>query len=125
MMTTLDRTHMKKVLDQHPDLSIDGWRYGNCKPDSLYGDTQFPSRRAMFMDMEYLSQIATAYEYFWHFDIHIKAGSYGLKHRIEKWGGAEGLEHYVTNGCAILAALMSGYEAVREPNSPNCRFKLP
>ena len=68
MMTKLNVTHLRRVLDQHPDLSIDGWRYRNCKPDSVYGDKQFPERRAMFMDMEYLAQIATALEYIWHFD---------------------------------------------------------
>lgn len=125
MMTTLDLTQMMRVLDQHPDLSIDGWRCRNCKPDSVYGDKQFPERRAMLMDMEYLTHTATALEYFWHFDIHIGAGSYGLKHAIERWGRNEGLADYVTNGCAILAALMSGFEVVRLPNSQNCRFRLP
>jgi hypothetical protein len=28
-------------------------------------------------------------------------GSYGLKHRIERWGRKNGLEPYVTNGAAI------------------------
>lgn len=124
-MTTLDLTHMMRVLDQHPDLSIDGWRYRNCKPGSVYGDKQFSVRRAMFMEMEYRIHVSTALEYFWRCRVPTWAESFWLKHEIERWGNTEGLAVYVTNGCAILAALMSGFEAVRSPDSPNCRFKLP
>ena len=125
MMTTLDLTQMSRVLDRYPDLSIDGWRCPKCGPNSVYGNRQFDARRAMFWEMEYLTHTATALEYFWHFDIHIKSGSYGLKHTIERWGRDNGLAGFVTNGCAILAALMSGYEAVRSPDSQNCGFRLP
>lgn len=125
MMTAHDLTHMKRVLAQHPNLSIDGWRYESLRPDSEYSDEQFPRRRAMFMEPEYQEHVATALVYLAFFEISKKRGSYGLKHDIERWGRTEGLANYVTNGCAILAALMSGYKAVRQRNSPNCRLRIP
>jgi len=37
------------------------------------------------------------------------AGSYRVKHLVEKWVDARGLEHqYIANGSAILAALLEG-----------------
>jgi len=38
---------------------------------------------------------------------HLSSGSYGLKHQVEHWVDAQGLEHqYICNGSAILAALL-------------------
>jgi hypothetical protein len=36
-------------------------------------------------------------------------GSYGLKHRVERWGRENGLQPYVTNGAAIEAVRRMGW----------------
>ena len=80
----------------------------------------------MFFQPEYLRQFRTACEYYHEFGLDKGVGSYGLKHRIERWGMTlerGGLTGYVTNGCAIAAAVMCGYKTVRMKDSPNCGFK--
>lgn len=46
-------------------------------------------------------------------------GSYGLKHRVEKWAGG-----YVSNGAFIQAALNLGYSIKRLDRGPNCFIKF-
>ncbi len=118
-----DPANVQKTLIALPDLCIDGFRHYTRR--GAYPSTQeeFAKRRAMFLDPEYLSQIATACAYLNLFTIDRKDGSYGLKHTVERWGREAGMQRYVTNGCVILAASMSGYRIVRERNSPNCRFR--
>lgn len=51
--------------------------------------------------------------------------SYGLKHKAERWGKANGLESYVSNGAMIKALVLDGFEL--RPlwfNSLNVRVKL-
>jgi hypothetical protein len=118
--------HIQHVLAQHPDLCIDGLRYVSTSSNSCYSDARFPERRAMFMKPEYLQQIVTACEYLNHFELDKRSGSYGLKHLMETWGRKNGLASYVTNGSAILAAILSGYQIVRTKYpSPNCTFRRP
>jgi len=118
--------HIQRVLAKHPDLCIDGLRYGSTSPNSCYTDARFPERRAMFLEPEYLPHIVTAYEYLNHFELYKRVGSYGLKHLMENWGRANGLASYVTNGCAILAAILAGYQILRTSYpSPNCTFRRP
>lgn len=119
----LNHMDLKSVIDANPELSIDGWRYNSPNPNSPYYPEQFPTRRAMLLLPRYLEQIQTSCEYLRHFEIDKRSNSYGLKHQIEQWGLSVGLASYVTNGCAIAAGLLSRYAAVRERNSPNCRFK--
>jgi hypothetical protein len=118
-----DLARLKSALAQHPDLGIDGFRHMTRRGPYPSNDAEFAERRAMFMEPEYLRQIDTAYEYLNHFDIDKHTGSYGLKHLMENWGRENGLESYVTNGCAILAAILAGYQIVRQRNSPNCTFR--
>ncbi len=116
-------TRAMSALAQHPDLCIDGFRHTTRRGPYPSNDAEFAERRAMFMEPEYLRQICTACKYIREFGIDKGGGSYGLKHWIERWGQETGLEGYITNGCGILAAVLSGYKLVRKRNSPNCRFK--
>jgi hypothetical protein len=126
MTIHLDPAYVSRALATCPDLCIDGLRYPCPTPDSPYGAARFPERRAMLLEPKYLRHIETAYAYLHHFELDKRIGSYGLKHVMERWGGDNGLESYVTNGCAILAALLAGYQIVRTPfPSPNCRFRRP
>jgi hypothetical protein len=49
--------------------------------------------------------------------IHRTIGSYGLKHRAERWAGA-----YISNGAFIAAAHIEGYRIERD--GPNAYFSL-
>jgi hypothetical protein len=121
---------LKRKLALHPDLCIDGLRYNCHRPASPYSDARFPERRSMFLKPNYLHQVETACEYLYHLhhsrlsDME-QIGSYGLKHRIEDWGRKSGFADYVTNGCAILGAVLSGYALIHERDSPNCSFRKP
>ena len=123
MTTFIDPVRTQRVLAKYPDLGIDGFRH--ITPSGPYpsNDAEFAKRRAMLMEPKYLQHIDTACTYLCHFEIDKHASSYGLKHRMENWARENGMESYVTNGCAILAAVLSGYQLVRERNSPNCRFR--
>ncbi len=123
MIMTNSLARIQAVLDQQPALTVDGFRFNTGKGLYPNTDEELAERRAMLLQPEYLAYLDTAIEYFRHFEIDKKAGSYGLKHCIENWGYSVGLSHYVPNGCAILAASMSGYKIVRERNSPNCKFR--
>lgn len=123
MTTFIDPAHTQRVLSKYPDLGIDGFRHITHRGPYPSNDAEFAERRALFLVPKYLQQIDTAYAYLQHFDIDKHTGSYGLKHWMERWGRENGMESYVTNGCAIVAAVLSGYQLVRERNSPNCRFR--
>lgn len=114
---------IEHALSQQPALCIGGFRHDTSSQNSPFSNENFPKYRAQFLEPEYLSQIDTACEYLRHFEIDKKSGSYGLKHLIERWGADVGLEPYIANGCAILAAILCGYKVVRIRNNPNCRFK--
>lgn len=118
---TIDR--IKQALANHPDLCIDGFRSEIHLLNSPYSDANFPSRREMFFEPEFLHHVVVACAYFSIFEIDEKWGSYGLKHDIERWANEFGLGRWITNGCAILAASICGYDVVREEDSPNCRFR--
>ncbi|MCA6109593.1 hypothetical protein [Bradyrhizobium cenepequi] len=51
--------------------------------------------------------------------------SYWLKHEAERWGGRNGMRHYVSNGALLLAALLLRLtvEPHRRP-SPNAMIGL-
>ena len=121
MTTQLAR--VKAVLEQHPDLSRDGFRFDIYASGSPYSNENFPENRAALLNPWHQEQIATVCEFLKQDEIRKRDGSYGLKHAIERWGNEAGLCGYITNGCAIVGALLSGYTVVREKNSPNCRFK--
>lgn len=123
MQPALSIASVKQALSTLPDLTIDGFRHTTRSGPYPRTNEDFAERRAMFMQSTYLEQIDTACEYFNRFDIEKRNGSYSLKHQIERWGYSVGRSDFVANGCAILAAIMSGYKIVRERNSPNCKFR--
>ena len=47
-------------------------------------------------------------------------GSYRVKHLVER-----SAQTYISNGAAVVAAVLSGFEPVRSRFGPNCRFKAP
>lgn len=113
---------LHNVLATNPDLSIDGWRDICDSPNCPYSPDRFPARRALLLAPDYVAMINTAREFIQRYGIYKRCNSYGLKHDIEKWGASVDMSPFVTNGCAIAAALLSGYTIVREKNTPNCRF---
>jgi hypothetical protein len=47
-------------------------------------------------------------------------GSYALKHQAEEWGMRNDMEHYVSNGALITAAIYLDFPVKRSgPSSPN------
>lgn len=52
-----------------------------------------------------ISQVATAMEWLREGNLrkHKGVGSYGLKHKAERWGREQGLSYYVSNGAMLIA----------------------
>lgn len=98
---------VQAVLAQHPDLT----------PTGLGTDGRPPSAdffRQVAAGVKWLSRTDTARR------VVEKRGSYALKHIIERDVGT-----YISNGAAIAAAAISGFEIVRTGAGPNCRFRKP
>jgi transcriptional regulator with XRE-family HTH domain len=114
------------ALKQHPDLSLNGFRYDGFDKDPFDGaKSEHESRARLFSD-DSLAQVATAIR--WIDSVKkiktYKCGSYGAKHRAEKWGRENGLASYVANGALIAAAVYRKVGLRRTPNNPNAELAL-
>ncbi len=105
---------MRGPWPEFPQLCEYGLRYAKGKPPSpVCAD-----------------QVVTAIEYLRQFRP-TKRGtcsSYFLKHEAERWGGRNGLCHYISNGALIAAALCLGLVIEEYPNcwpsSPNAKIGI-
>ncbi len=102
------------ALRQHPDLSLNGFRYNGYDKDPFEGaKSEHDSRARLFSD-DSLAQVATAIR--WIDNVKkiktYKCGSYGAKHRAEKWGKENGLASYVANSATASARLHRGHRAI-------------
>jgi hypothetical protein len=112
---------VQQVLNENPDLSANGFRFKGSRFETEMSPEEFDRYRVQLVSQRSLEEIATTCEYLKH--LGIQRGSYGLKHDVENWGRDHGMSGYVSNGSAIVGAILSGYKVVRERNSPNCTFR--
>ena len=108
------------AINSLPDLTINGFKCKEASKKIITAPT-FEDLRCAFYDPVHLDQINTAGIFLLTCDISME-GSYGVKHSMERWGRVNGGVSYVTNGCAIVAAKLDGYQIIRIANSPNCYF---
>jgi hypothetical protein len=113
---------VRKLLSEHPCLWYAGFR-AECRTDTssdcidqFLADESRPSRS------DFLQQIQAVIAYCKQSEDASRLDSYSFKHEVENWCALGGERRYVSNGCAILGAMLSGYGIKRELNSPNCRF---
>jgi hypothetical protein len=116
----ISRAEVQQVLDQNPDLSANGWRYKGSRHDPEMLEERFQQFRFALTTPDGIAQIETACRYLHLHGPKTRNGSYGLKHDMERWGQSVGLAGYVSNGAAIVAAILCGHGIERERNSPNC-----
>jgi len=114
------------ALRQHPDLSLNGFRYNGFDKGPFEGaKSEQESRTRLFSD-DSLAQIATAIQ--WIDSVKkiktYKCGSYGAKHRAERWGRENNLTSYVANGALIVAAIHRKVGLRRGQNNPNAELAL-
>ena len=114
------------ALRQHPDLSLNGFRYSGFDKDPFEdAKSEHESRARLFSD-DSLAQVATAIR--WIDSVKkvkaYKCGSYGAKHRAERWGKENGLASYVANGALIVAAVHRKVGLRREQDNPNAELAL-
>jgi hypothetical protein len=115
-------THeIHSAIDKMLDLSITGFDCSGISKINPIKTPAFAEGRARLYDFMHLEQIHTCIDYLDHNNLS-EWGSYGAKHDMERWGRAHGGVNYITNGCAIVAAVLAGYTIIREHDSPNCRF---
>jgi hypothetical protein len=97
---------VQRVLATYPDLGVHGFAVFPPLPPGP----------------DFVEQVETAYGWIANAPARrrllIQRGSYFVKHRIE-----ETTRTYISNGAAIAAAVLAGFEPVRSRPSPNCRFK--
>jgi hypothetical protein len=104
-MTNIDpATAIALAKEKFPDLSASGLNTTDVDP----------------VDVD---QVATAIAYLRNLrpTKTTTRGSYGLKHSAERWGRANRMEPYVTNGALIAAAVALGFVVKRQDgrNNPN------
>lgn len=112
---------IERVMADEPDLSTYGYKFASR--DAWNDGVKFESYRALMGTPDFERQVETALAYINAKGIG-KLGSYGLKHKVERWAAERGAPQYISNGAAICAAIIAGYSPRREPNSPNCGFTL-
>ncbi|CAN7592340.1 hypothetical protein LJR175_004392 [Variovorax sp. LjRoot175] len=95
------------MLAEYPEIGVHGFQV-------------FPPLRP---GADFVEQVETAYAWFADAPLRrrllIQHGSYRVKHLVER-----SARTYVSNGAAIVAAVLAGFEPVRSRPGPNCRFKL-
>lgn len=120
-MNQFSTQDIHSAIDKIWGLSIEGFDCSaHLKIEPIKTPT-FAEQRARLYDFTHIEQIHTCVDYLDHNDI-TEYGSYGAKHDMERWGRDHGGVNYVTNGCAIVAAVLAGYTIIRIHDSPNCRF---
>jgi hypothetical protein len=92
---------MRKILDEHPDLSASGFRVATCS------DSEFMKcRRNLFDDLDQVRKVIRILKVAPRTKSS-QVNSYGLKHTLERWLTLYNGQHeYVSNGAAILACLL-------------------
>jgi hypothetical protein len=107
---------IEKAREQHPNL---GWR--GLYPFAVNRVGLRHLNKAT--DMPDAAQVATAIGFLRSCSPAVSRGqnSYALKHQAEDWGFRNGMEHYVSNGALIAAAIYLGFTVKRSSavNSPN------
>lgn len=95
-----------RVLNQNPELTRFGFQAAAPGADRLYLCT--PGA---------LAQVEACLVWLVDHELPPRVGSYRLKHIIERWCG-----HYISNGAAIVAMLITGHTPVRLIENLNCSF---
>jgi len=114
---------IRKVLNQHPELSPDGYDKLNHPGLPTPGSSRLRQEsRDHFLSQDGLSEINTACEYILSHDIPDWWTSYTLKHAAERWGQRNGYSGFVSNGAAIVAAILCGFTILLQEDFPNCTF---
>jgi hypothetical protein len=123
---------IQAVLDQHPHLTIQGFREPNLsawRVEPHRTPEAIREGRAAFFTADGLAQVQAAKAYLDQIkparvSTAKSPGSYGLKHHAERWHErrrTDGGHTYVSNGGLIMAALIKGLTIKREDErSPNC-----
>lgn len=106
------RDELRKLMEQHQDLTSDGWGYARwgtydaSRTELLNAVRNVERARAWFSKF---SKTKTPNR---------KFSSYILKHLLEKESG------YVTNGEAIAGAMLAGFAPTSRYDSLNCFFNI-
>ena len=114
---------IRKVLNQNQNLTRNGFDHTDHQNRPV---PNLPEERhewrAHLLSAEGLAEITTACEYILSKDIPDWWTSYTLKHAAERWGRRHGYFGYVSNGAAIVAAILCGFTILELDNDPNCMF---
>jgi len=109
-----------------PELSLNGYPYYGFAESEFDGMRYMHESRAALFTNDSLAQIATALA--WIDAIKVlsmpKIGSYGAKHRAERWGRENGFSTYVANGAVLVAAIYRKVPTKRVEDTPNALLGL-
>ena len=114
------------ALGKHPDLTLNGFRYHGYHEDAFDSLRYENESRLALLSDDGLAQVATALAWIDAVEVTTKAalGSYGAKHRAEKWGRDNGFGSYVANGALIAAAVYRNVPLRRVKDTPNALLAL-
>ena len=95
-----------KVIELYPSLGYEGFRH-RC--DQFFDKEDWGNQQTKLLEHQGQFEIQTTISYFIHKSADRVVFSGSLKHSAEAWGAGLGLATYVSNGSAILGAILSGY----------------
>lgn len=115
MDMTVTPADIRRVLDEHPQLSAHGLR----PPRSVAAQFDMSEMRSYLTDERGLDEVQRCVDWFSTAELNAKAyddspSSYSVKHVVE----AQPPRRYVSNGAAVVAALLCGVP-IHDDGSPN------
>jgi len=106
-----------KVIELYPSLGYEGFRY-RC--DQFFDEVGWCNQQTKLLGHQGQFEVQTTISYFIHKSADRVVFSGSLKHSAETWGAELGLASYVSNGSAILGAILSGYTPEIVSGSSRC-----
>jgi hypothetical protein len=116
--------HIKKALKQNPDLSAEGYCCSTFSQTSPISKAKRKESRKQLLSEWGVEQIYYAILFIRRFGVPQKheGDSRTLKMAIEYLGRRYGGYGYVSNGGAIVAAILCGIRPIVDPISGKCHF---
>jgi len=109
-------TKSASVLEVYPSLGYEGFRHAS---DNFVDDDWSYQQSRLLMPLSQ-REIETTIRFLSLKHSGQSLFSGGLKHEAETWGQSVDLEGYVSNGSAIVGAILFGYTAEVVPESSRC-----
>lgn len=108
--------HLGRLMADWPTLTVDGWQYR-----VRFAGDGFDLPRGLMLTEEFRAQVQVAADYIAAHGIYADQSSEQIK-RAREAMTPPGQKLYLPVGSVIAAALLLGFEPVRDLHAANCTF---